>query len=103
MTTADLIKNLSDRLGLSPVEAEQAVDAMLDAIIDALKAGQRANLSGFGTFAVSMREARTGRNPRTGEPVEISASRSVKFKPGKQIKESLNGASEAREPSVGPI
>ena len=103
MTEVDLIKSLLDRLGVSPVEAEQAVDAMLDPIIHALKAGERANLSGLDTFTVSMREVRTSRNPRTWEPVEISASRSAKFKPGKQIKESLNGASEAREPSVEPI
>jgi nucleoid DNA-binding protein len=57
----------------------------------ALKQGERVNISGFGTFTVSAREARTGRNPKTGEPVEISASRSAKFKPGKQLKESLNG------------
>jgi DNA-binding protein HU-beta len=49
------------------------------------------NISGFGTFAVSKREARTGRNPKTGEPIEIAASRAAKFKPGKQLKDSLNG------------
>ena len=54
------------------------------------------NISGFGTFSVSERQARTGRNPKTGESIEISASRSAKFKPGKQLKDSLNDAVGSR-------
>ena len=65
---------------------------MLDDIIAALKQGERVNISGFGTFSVSERQARTGRNPKTGESIQISASRSAKFKPGKQLKDSLNDA-----------
>ena len=90
MTKADLIEGLSNKLGMNKNEAEKAVNIMLDDIINALKAGERVNISGFGTFAVSMRDARTGRNPKTGESIEISASRSAKFKPGKQLKDSLN-------------
>ena len=90
MTKADLIEGLSNKLGMNKNEAEKAVNIMLDDIINALKAGERVNISGFGTFAVSAREARTGRNPKTGESIEISASRSAKFKPGKQLKDSLN-------------
>jgi DNA-binding protein HU-beta len=90
MTKADLIEGLSNKLGMNKNEAEKAVNIMLDDIINALKAGERVNISGFGTFAVSLREARTGRNPKTGESIEISASRSAKFKPGKQLKDSLN-------------
>jgi len=90
MTKADLIEGLSNKLGMNKGEAEKAVNIMLDDIINALKAGERVNISGFGTFAVSEREARTGRNPKTGESIEISASRSAKFKPGKQLKDSLN-------------
>ena len=67
-----------------------------------IKQGDRVNISGFGTFAVSMRDARTGRNPKTGESIEISASRSAKFKPGKQLKESLNAAPAASEPPSAP-
>src|SRR5271170_8259309 len=96
MTKVDLIRNLSDRLGLSPVAAEQAVDAMLDAIINALKAGERANISGFGTFTVSERAARSGRNPKTGEPAEISASRSVKFSPASRRRIRSTGSHERR-------
>ena len=90
MTKADLIEGLSNKLGMNKGEAEKAVNIMLEDIINALKAGERVNISGFGTFAVSEREARTGRNPKTGESIEISASRSAKFKPGKQLKDSLN-------------
>ena len=102
MTKTDLIEGLSNKLGLVKIEAERVVDGVLDAITEALKQGDRVNLSGFGTFAVSAREARTGRNPKTGESIEISANRSAKFKPGKQLKESLNGAPEASEPSSAP-
>ncbi len=103
MTKADLIEGLSNKLGMNKNEAEKAVNIMLDDIINALKAGERVNISGFGTFAVSEREARTGRNPKTGESIEISASRSAKFKPGKQLKDSLNeagtGGQQASTPS----
>ncbi len=102
MTKADLIEGLSNKLGMNKGEAEKAVNIMLDDIISALKQGERVNISGFGTFAVSMREARTGRNPKTGESIEISASRSAKFKPGKQLKDSLNemGAGQASTAST---
>ncbi len=102
MTKADLIEGLSNKLGMNKGEAEKAVNIMLDDIIGALKQGERVNISGFGTFAVSMREARTGRNPKTGESIEISASRSAKFKPGKQLKDSLNDVGGAGQPSTPP-
>ncbi|MGD0289794.1 MAG: HU family DNA-binding protein [Candidatus Binataceae bacterium] len=102
MTKADLIEGLSNKLGMNKGDAEKAVNIMLDDIISALKQGERVNISGFGTFAVSMREARTGRNPKTGESIEISASRSAKFKPGKQLKDSLNDAGGASPPSSTP-
>ncbi len=90
MTKAELIETLANKLPLNKAEAERAVNIILEDIITALKQGQRVNISGFGTFSVSTREARTGRNPKTGESIEISASRSAKFKPGKQLKDSLN-------------
>jgi DNA-binding protein HU-beta len=102
MTKADLIEGLSNRLGMNKDEAEKAVNIVLDDIIAALKEGERVNISGFGTFAVSLRDARTGRNPKTGEPVEISASRSAKFKPGKQLKDSINGAGAANHAATTP-
>jgi integration host factor alpha subunit len=102
MTKADLIEGLSNKLGMNKNEAEKAVNIMLDDIINALKAGERVNISGFGTFAVSAREARTGRNPKTGESIEISASRSAKFKPGKQLKDSLNETGGEGHPTSTP-
>jgi DNA-binding protein HU-beta len=98
MTKTDLIEGLSNKLGLVKIEAERVVDGVLDAITEAFKQGDRVNISGFGTFAVSMRDARTGRNPKTGESIEISATRSAKFRPGKQLKESLSGAPTASAP-----
>lgn len=90
MTKADMIEGLANKLGLNKNEAEKAVNIVLDDITNALKQGERVNISGFGTFSVSTRQARTGRNPKTGESIQISATRSAKFKPGKQLKDSLN-------------
>jgi integration host factor alpha subunit len=99
MTKADLIEGLANKLGMGKGEAERAVNIVLDDITNALKQGERVNISGFGTFSVSTRQARTGRNPKTGESIEISASRSAKFKPGKQLKDSLNPDAETPETS----
>ncbi|HYB90365.1 MAG TPA: HU family DNA-binding protein [Candidatus Binataceae bacterium] len=93
MTKAELIEGLSNKLPLNKADAERAINIILDDVIAALKNGDRVNISGFGTFSVSSRQARAGRNPKTGETIQISASRSAKFKPGKQLKESLNEAS----------
>jgi DNA-binding protein HU-beta len=75
---------------MNEAEAEKTINILLDDIITALKQGQRVIISGFGTFSVSERKARSGRNPKTGESIQISASRSAKFKPGKQLKDSLS-------------
>jgi DNA-binding protein HU-beta len=91
MTKVDLVDGLASKLGVPKSEAERAVDSLIEDIINALRQDNRVNISGFGTFAVSRREARTGRNPKTGEPTAIAASRAAKFKPGKQLKDSLNG------------
>src|ERR1700680_2582796 len=82
MTKADLIEGLSNKLGMNKGEAENAVNIVLDDILHALKQGARVNISGFGPFAVWIREGLSGRNPKTGTSIEISASRSAKFKPG---------------------
>ncbi len=99
MTKADLVEGLSNKLGMGKGEAERAVNIVLDDIVNALKQGERVNISGFGTFSVSSRQARTGRNPKTGESIEISASRSAKFKAGKQLKDSLNASETTSQPS----
>lgn len=95
MTKADLIEGLANKLPLGKAEAERAINIILDDVIDALKRGQRVNVSGFGTFSVSTRQARVGRNPKTGESIRISAGRSAKFKAGKQLKDSLNEGLES--------
>ena len=90
MTKAELIESVASKVDLPRGQAERAVNTMFDDIVVALKEGEKVNISGFGTFAVSTRKARTGRNPKTGESIEIAASRSAKFKAGKTLKESLN-------------
>jgi len=76
---------------------------VLDDVIAALRQGERVNISGFGTFSVSERQARTGRNPKTGESIEIAASRSAKFKPGKQLKDSLKRRRRRSASFVGAV
>ena len=102
MTKAEMIDGLANKLGLPKADAEKAVNIVLDDIVAALKLGERVNISGFGTFSVSSRQARTGRNPKTGEPIAISASRSAKFRAGKQLRDSLNGIAESGAPGTPP-
>jgi len=90
MTKAELIESVASKVDLPRATSERAVNTMFDDIVAALKQGEKVNISGFGTFAVSTRKARTGRNPKTGESIEISASRAAKFKPGKTLKDALN-------------
>jgi DNA-binding protein HU-beta len=90
MTKADLIESLATKLDLQKSMAERIVNTMFDDIEGALQKGDKVNISGFGTFAVSARKARQGRNPKTGETIEIPASKSAKFKPGKSLKDKLN-------------
>jgi len=90
MTKAELIESVASKTDLPKAIAERAVNTVFDDIVAALKAGDKISISGFGTFAVSSRKARTGRNPKTGDPIEIPASKSAKFKAGKTLKDSLN-------------
>jgi DNA-binding protein HU-beta len=90
MTKADLIEAISTKLDMPKGQAERAVNKIFDDIVSALRTGDKVNISGFGTFAVSERKARTGRNPKTGETIQIAASKSAKFKAGKSLKDSLN-------------
>jgi DNA-binding protein HU-beta len=90
MTKADLIESVASKLDLPKGQAERAVNTIFDDIVAALRNGDKVNISGFGTFAVSARKARSGRNPKTGETIQIAASKSAKFKAGKTLKDSLN-------------
>jgi len=90
MNKGDLINKIADGANLSKAQAGEALNAVLDGISDALKDGDKVTLIGFGTFSVSKREARTGRNPQTGETIQIAAKNVVKFKPGKELSDSVN-------------
>jgi DNA-binding protein HU-beta len=90
MNKAELIDKVSVAAELNKTSAARAVEAMLDGIAAALKSGEQVTLSGFGTFSVTARAARTGRNPRTGESISIPASKNPKFKAGKGLKDAVN-------------
>ncbi len=90
MNKNDLIDAVAERTGLAKSDAARAVEAVLDSITAALKTGDTVALSGFGTFVVKERAARTGRNPRTGETIAIAASRAPGFKAGKALKDAVN-------------
>ncbi|MEE9332681.1 MAG: HU family DNA-binding protein [Granulosicoccaceae bacterium] len=90
MNKAEFVDSVATKADMSKTEAGAAVDAVLDSVTDALKNGDQVTLVGFGTFLVRKREARTGRNPRTGEPLEIKASNVPSFKAGKALKEAVN-------------
>jgi len=86
----DLIAAVANNSGLSKADAGKAVDGVFDAITSALKGGSEVRLVGFGTFSVSNRAATTGRNPRTGDTIQIPASKQPKFKAGKGLKSAVN-------------
>jgi DNA-binding protein HU-beta len=90
MTKADLIDLIAQRHTVPRPSAEDILNGVLNDIIGALKNGDKVNISGFGTFLVSERKGRIGRNPKTGESIEIAPSRAAKFKPGKSLKDSLS-------------
>ena len=90
MTKPELVNAIVEKAGLNKSDAEKALAATLESITDALKAGDKVALVGFGTFSVSARAARTGRNPQTGEALAIPASKAAKFKAGLQLKSAVN-------------
>ena len=96
MTKAELIESVASKVDLPRAIAERAVNTMFDEMTAALSQGDKVNISGFGTFSVSTRKARTGRNPKTGQSIEIAASRAAKFKPGKTLKDEVNKGSGSR-------
>ena len=86
---ADLIEAVVQRTSLSKKDAEGILDTVLDTVVQTLKQGDKLSISGFGTFSVSTRAARTGRNPQTGATIQIAASKNPRFKPGKAFKEAI--------------
>lgn len=89
MNKAELVSLVAEKAGLTKKDADKAVAAVFDGIQETLQKGDKVQLVGFGTFEVRDRSARTGRNPRSGETIEIPASRVPAFKPGKALKEAV--------------
>ena len=90
MNKTELVAAVAEQAGLSKKDAEAAVKAFTDGVSDALKKGDKIQLVGFGTFEVSERAAREGRNPKTGESMKIEACKTPKFKAGKALKDLVN-------------
>ena len=91
MNKNELVAAVAQSTNNSKADMAKAVDAVFDAISGSLRNGDTVKVSGFGNFSVTDRSARLGRNPRTGEPVQIAASKQPKFKAGKALKEAVNG------------
>jgi DNA-binding protein HU-beta len=89
MTKADLVAKIADKAGLTKANAERSLNAFLESVEQVLIKEKKLTLTGFGTFVVEKRKQRTGRNPRTGAVITIPASRVVKFRPGKLLKEAV--------------
>jgi DNA-binding protein HU-beta len=87
MTKSDLVDRIADEAGMTKVDAAKALDALADTIMNALKRGEKVTWTGFGTFEVRSRAPRMGRNPQTGAPLHIPASKTPAFKAGKSLKD----------------
>ncbi|MDH5823773.1 HU family DNA-binding protein [Luteimonas sp. RD2P54] len=90
MKKSDLTDNVAEKCGLSKADATAAVDTVFDSIAKALGQGDSVAIAGFGSFEVRERAARTGRNPRTGEEIQIPAAKNPAFKAGKALKDAVN-------------
>ena len=90
MNKTEFIAAIAEEAGLSKTDAAKAVKAFTDVVVEEMKKGEKIQLVGFGTFEVSERAAREGRNPQTGEAMTIAASKTPKFKAGKALKDSIN-------------
>ncbi len=90
MNKAELIEAMASEAGLSKADSKKALDAFINTTTNALKKGERLSLIGFGSFSVSERAARTGRNPQTGKEIQIEAKKVVKFKAGSELASSVN-------------
>ncbi len=89
MTKEELINKIAKEAKVTKAQANKALNAAIDGVTSSLKRGRKVSFVGFGTFSVAKRKARMGRNPQTGAPIRIAASRVPKFKPGKQLKDAV--------------
>jgi len=85
MNKAELVAQVADEAGITKTQANAALDSFIDTVTKTLKKGDKVTLVGFGTFSVSKRQARTGRNPQTGEAIKIKAKKVARFKAGKEL------------------
>src|SRR3954464_2460635 len=92
MTKAELVDEVARVVSLTKKQAETIVNIVFDSIVDSLRSGQKIELRGFGSFRLRNRKSRTGRNPKTGEKVEVPSKKIPYFKPGKELKELINKA-----------
>lgn len=90
MNKADLVNSLAENTGLTKTKSNEVIDVIVSTISEALKNGDKVTLVGFGTFTTTQRDARKGRNPKTGETLEIPAKRVAKFKAGTELTKSVN-------------
>jgi DNA-binding protein HU-beta len=90
MNKASLVEMVHEKLGGTKVQAEEVVNGIFDAIVDSMKAGNDVSIAGFGIFSVKRQAARTARNPRTGEAVQVPAKNAPKFKAAKALKDAVN-------------
>ena len=90
MNKTELVAAIADKAGIAKKDAEKALSAFLDTVAEELKKGEKIQLVGFGTFEVTERAARTGKNPQTGKEIKIAACKAPKFKAGKALKDSVN-------------
>jgi len=103
MTKADLIDDVSRAVEVTRKESEAIVEIIFDSIVESLRSGDKIEIRGFGSFRTRQRESRVGRNPKTGDRVEVPARKIPYFKPSKELKDSLNPAAspESGEAAVG--
>jgi integration host factor subunit beta len=102
MTRAELVEHVTKISSLSKKHAEIVVNTVFDAIIEALRADEKIELRGFGSFRIRRRQSRVGRNPKTGERVDVPAKRIPYFKPGKELKELINSETGGDTPASAP-
>lgn len=89
MNKAELAERIAERLGTTKADGERAVETMIDAITGSLKSSEEVSIAGLGIFSAKMRKARTARNPRTGEPIQVPAMRVPKFRAAKALKDAV--------------
>jgi DNA-binding protein HU-beta len=90
MTKAELVAEIAERAGLNRIQAKEAIDALIDCVVEAARAGREVRVMGFGAFVPVQRAAGVARNPRTGAQVERAPSRTLRFRPGEALKNALN-------------